>query len=119
MTSSSDFRRPTNLGPGVEALRAKWGWIVALGTIYVLVGLSALYSVVMATVASVFVVGIMMLIAGVAEVINAFQVKSWGKFLLWILLGVLYILAGQRLSQHGTRSAFGQPAPRLMESRAR
>lgn len=39
VTSSSDFRRPTNLGPGVEALRAKWGWIVALGTIYVLVGL--------------------------------------------------------------------------------
>ena len=75
-------------------MRAKWGWIVALGTIYVLVGLIALYSVVMATVASVFVVGIMMLIAGVAEVINAFQVKSWGKFFLWILLGVLYILAG-------------------------
>ena len=94
VTSSLDFRRPTNLGPAVEALRAKWGWIVALGTIYVLVGLIALYSVVMATVASVFVVGIMMLIAGVAEVINAFQVKSWGKFLLWILLGVLYILAG-------------------------
>jgi hypothetical protein len=28
VTSSSDFRRPTNLGPGLEALRAKWGWIV-------------------------------------------------------------------------------------------
>jgi uncharacterized membrane protein HdeD (DUF308 family) len=94
VASSSDFRRPANRGPGVEALRAKWGWIVALGTIYVLVGLIALYSVVTATVASVFVVGIMMLIAGVAEVINAFQVKSWGKFFLWILLGLLYILAG-------------------------
>ena len=95
MTSSSDFRRPTlNLRPGVEALRAKWGWIVALGTIYVLAGLIALYSIVTATVVSVFVVGIMMLIAGVAEVINAFQVKSWGKFLLWILLGVMYIVAG-------------------------
>ena len=94
VASSSDFRRPANLGPGVEALRAKWGWIVALGTIYVLVGLIALYSVVTATIASVFVVGIMMLIAGVAEVINAFQVKSWGKFFLWIPLGLLYILAG-------------------------
>jgi len=101
VTSSSDFRRPTNLGPGVEALRAKWGWIVALGTIYVLVGLIALYSVVMATVASVFVVGIMMLIAGVAEVSNAFQVKSWGKFLLWILLGVLY--RRQTLCHHSRR----------------
>ncbi|MGO8868892.1 MAG: DUF308 domain-containing protein, partial [Alphaproteobacteria bacterium] len=69
-------------------MRAKWGWIVALGTIYVLVGVIALYSVVMATVASGFMAGIMMLIAGVAEVINAFQVESWGKFFLWILLGV-------------------------------
>ena len=94
MTSSYDFGRPTNLGHGVEALRAKWGWIVALGIIYLLVGLLALYSVVTATIASVFFVGIMMLIAGVAEVINAFQVKSWGKFFLWVALGLLYIVAG-------------------------
>jgi len=47
-----------------------------------------------ATIASVLVVGVMMIVACVAEVINAFQVKSWGKFLLWILLGVLYIIAG-------------------------
>ena len=48
----------------------------------------------MATVASVWVVGIMMIIAGVAEVINAFQVKTWGKFILWLALGILYIVAG-------------------------
>jgi uncharacterized membrane protein HdeD (DUF308 family) len=75
-------------------LRAKWGWIVALGVVYVLAGLVALGSVVMATVASVFLVGVMMIVAGVAEVFSAFQVKSWGKFLLWALLGVLYIVAG-------------------------
>jgi len=92
--SSSDFQRPGNLRPGLDALHTKWGWIVALGIIYVLAGLIALYSVVSATVVSVFVVGIMMLIAGVAEVINAFQIKTWGKFFLWILLGALYILAG-------------------------
>jgi uncharacterized membrane protein HdeD (DUF308 family) len=92
--SSSDFGRPASLSQGVEALRAKWGWIVALGIIYLFVGLLALYSVVTATIASVFVVGIMMLIAGVAEVVNAFQVKSWGKFFLWVVLGVLYIVAG-------------------------
>jgi uncharacterized membrane protein HdeD (DUF308 family) len=94
MTSTSDAQKPYSVASGVEPLRAKWGWIVALGIIYVLAGLIALGSVVTATVASVLVVGIMMLIAGVAEVINAFQVKSWGKFLLWILLGLLYIIAG-------------------------
>ena len=75
-------------------LRAGSGWIIALGVVYVIAGFIALGSVVMATVASVFVVGVMMIIAGVAEVFNAFQIKSWGKFLVWALLGVLYIIAG-------------------------
>jgi uncharacterized membrane protein HdeD (DUF308 family) len=92
MTTLSDADKPQ--GSGVEPLRAKCGWIVALGVVYVLAGLIALSSVALATVASVFVVGIMMLIAGVAEVINAFQFKSWGKFLLWVALGILYIVAG-------------------------
>jgi uncharacterized membrane protein HdeD (DUF308 family) len=81
-------------GSGLEPLRAKSGWIVALGVVYVIAGLVALGSVVMATVATVFLVGVMMLIAGAAEVINAFQIKTWGKFFLWILLGALYIIAG-------------------------
>ena len=49
--------------PVLAPLRAKSGWIVALGVIYVIAGLIALGSVAMATVVSVFIVGIMMLIA--------------------------------------------------------
>jgi uncharacterized membrane protein HdeD (DUF308 family) len=81
-------------GAGLAPLRAKWGWIVALGIVYVIAGVIALGSVVPATVVSVFVVGIMMLIAGVAEVIHAFQIKTWGRFLFWLALGVLYVIAG-------------------------
>lgn len=80
----------TNLAP----LRAKWGWIVALGVVYLIAGVVALGSVLTATVVSVFLVGIMMIVAGVGEVIGAFQIKTWGRFLLWVLVGVLYIVAG-------------------------
>jgi uncharacterized membrane protein HdeD (DUF308 family) len=93
MTISSDILN-LRTGTDVTPLRAKWGWIVALGVVYLIAGFIALGSVVMATVASVFVVGVMMIIAGVAEVFNAFQIKTWGKFLVWALLGVLYIIAG-------------------------
>ena len=51
MTSASDIQSPLGLG-GIEALRAKRGWIIALGIIYVIAGLIALGSVVMATVVS-------------------------------------------------------------------
>ena len=78
----------------LEPLRAKSGWIIALGIVYVIAGLIALSSVVMATVVKVFIVGIMMLVAGAAQVINALQIKTWGRFLLWLLLGALYVLAG-------------------------
>jgi uncharacterized membrane protein HdeD (DUF308 family) len=94
MTSTTGTPQPFALSPGLEPLRAKRGWIIALGVIYVIAGLIALGSIVMATIVSVFVVGIMMLIAGVAEVFHAFQIKTWGRFLLWLLLGALYIVAG-------------------------
>src|SRR6201990_3016921 len=93
MTNASEALR-YQAGADLAPVRAKWGWIVALGVVYLVVGFIALGSVVTATVASVFVVGIMMIIAGIVEVFSAFQMKSWGKFLLWALLGVLYIVAG-------------------------
>jgi uncharacterized membrane protein HdeD (DUF308 family) len=90
MSIVSDTVRGADMAP----LRAKWGWILALGIVYVIAGFVALGSVVLATVASVLIVGVMMIVAGVAEIINAFQLKGWGKFLLWALLGALYIVAG-------------------------
>jgi uncharacterized membrane protein HdeD (DUF308 family) len=81
-------------GVDLAPLRAKWGWIVALGVVYLVAGFIALGSVAMATEVSVLIVGIMMIVAGVSEVFNAFQVKGWGKFILWALVGVLYIVAG-------------------------
>lgn len=91
---SSLFRSIRSPEIGLEPIRAKSGWVVALGVIYVLAGLVALGSVALATVATVFVVGVMMLVAGAAQVVNAFQLKSRGKFLVWLLLGALYIAAG-------------------------
>jgi uncharacterized membrane protein HdeD (DUF308 family) len=94
MSSMTSSPRSLDDVAGLEPLRAKSGWIIALGAVYIVAGIIALGSVVLATVATVFVVGIMMVIAGVAEVINAFQIKTWGRFLFWLLLGALYIAAG-------------------------
>ena len=66
MTSTTHAEPSPSRCSGLQSLRAKRGWIVALGVVYVLVGLVALGSVVAATVASVLVVGIMMVVAGIA-----------------------------------------------------
>jgi uncharacterized membrane protein HdeD (DUF308 family) len=35
-----------------------------------------------------------MLMAGVAEIVAAFNAKDWGHRILWLLLGALYVFAG-------------------------
>lgn len=82
------------LADAIEALRAKRGWIIALGIVSLIAGFVALGSVVLATLAAVVVVGAMMIVSGVTEIINAFRVKAWSKSLLWGLLGALYVVAG-------------------------
>jgi len=94
MSSASNTLGSPQGDSELAPLRTKSGWIIALGVVYVIAGFVALGSIMIATVASVLIVGVMMIVAGVAELINAFQIKSWGKFLIWALLGVLYIVAG-------------------------
>jgi uncharacterized membrane protein HdeD (DUF308 family) len=94
MSVTSNSPVPNSLGEGLKALHAKWGWIVALGIIFMIAGVIALGSVVMATVSAIYVIGIMMIMAGVTEIATAFSVKDWGRFALWMLLGLLYVAAG-------------------------
>ena len=51
MTSATGPTQPFAPSSGLEPLRAKRGWIIALGIVYVIAGLIALVSIVTATIA--------------------------------------------------------------------
>lgn len=70
------------------------GVLVGAGIALAAVGVLALANVLMATVASVFFVGAMMLVGGSVQVICAFNVKGWRQFAGWLLIGAFYIVAG-------------------------
>lgn len=78
----------------MNELQSKWGWFVALGVLMLVVGVIALGNLLVATVASVYLVGIMMLIVGASEIVHAFGIKTWGGFFFWLLGGLLYAVAG-------------------------
>lgn len=78
----------------LDLLRSKWAWLLAAGTVFILAGLLALANTVLTTVASVFFVGAMMIVGGLVQIIYAFQVRGWDQFLLWMLIGILYVSAG-------------------------
>lgn len=93
MSNSEDYL-DSGLGAGIGALAGRWKRVVAVGAVLILCGFLALSTVVAATLASVLLVGVLMMVAGVAEIIHAFGVRRWSRFFLWVALGTLYTLAG-------------------------
>lgn len=83
-----------NLGTALAHLRTRWGWLVGLGAVLVIAGVIALLSVVEATIVSVLWVGAMMIVAGVVEIVHGFRMKGFGRSVLWVVIGALYILGG-------------------------
>jgi uncharacterized membrane protein HdeD (DUF308 family) len=80
--------------PSVSTVRDKWGWFLALGILLLVFGFIALANLFVATVASVFYIGMMMLVGGIAYLVHAFQVKGWDHILFWAASGILYTIAG-------------------------
>ncbi|MFB9951488.1 HdeD family acid-resistance protein [Rhizobium puerariae] len=80
--------------PSVSTVRDKWGWFLALGILLLVFGIVAFANLFVATAASIFYIGMMMLIGGVAYLVHAFQVKGWDQVLFWSLSGILYTIAG-------------------------
>ena len=91
MTSTS----PTHsLGSGLSNLSSKWGWAVALGIALIICGVVALLSLVVATAVAVIWIGVMMITAGVVEIAHGYKMKGWGRSILWMITGALYIIGG-------------------------
>lgn len=76
------------------SLSEKWGWFVALGVALIMGGGIAFGNVLAATVASVYYVGMIMLVGGVLHLAQAFRVKKWESVFYWMLSGSCYTVAG-------------------------
>ncbi|PWJ76912.1 uncharacterized membrane protein HdeD (DUF308 family) [Pseudaminobacter salicylatoxidans] len=92
MTLNSDM--PDDFKKAISETRTKWGWFVVLGILLLIFGGIAFGNLFVATIASVYVIGILMLIGGIVEIIHSFGVKTWGSFFWWFLSGLLYAVAG-------------------------
>lgn len=75
-------------------IRKAWGWLLAWGILLVVGGVVALgYEFAMSVVTTVFVGGLLVAY-GVVEVVQAFKHRRWSGFLLFLLGGLLSIVAG-------------------------
>lgn len=84
----------------VSQVHKLWGWYVTLGVVLILVGIYAIWAELAATLASVIVLGVALLIAGFAQIISAFGARGAGHVILLLLVGVLDIVVGLMLLEH-------------------
>lgn len=73
------------------ALRNAWRWFAGLGVAQILLGIGASANLFLATVATIYYVGALMLFGGILQIFHAAGTRKWG---IWLLGGILYLLAG-------------------------
>src|SRR5688572_23272850 len=78
----------------LKALKQDWGLLLALGIALSVFGLLCLLMPFVAGVYTAVFIGVSMLLGGGVQVFAAFSTRTWGGFLLQLLLGVIYIVTG-------------------------
>jgi uncharacterized membrane protein HdeD (DUF308 family) len=101
---------PAFLSPGsVEPIRLRrlWGCLVALGIALIIVGFAAIGSPVVATITTVTVFGILLLVGAAVELVSMVWVRKWGTFFHHLLSGMLYLFLGLVLLDRPALGAAG------------
>jgi uncharacterized membrane protein HdeD (DUF308 family) len=78
----------------LAALRRAWGWLLAWGLLLVAAGVAALAYPALATIVTVEVIGIILLVAAGGQFAGAFWARGWGGVVYAVLCGALYLFAG-------------------------
>lgn len=73
------------LAAGVEEIRSSWGWYLALGIFFMVLGAACVIGDVSATFATVLVFGWALLFSGVFALVHAFRTHTGRGFLLSLL----------------------------------
>lgn len=71
-----------------------WGWLLALGILLTLLGVVGLGMAYSLTVVAVFWFGVLAIVGGIAQVLDAFHHKSWKGIVWHVLIGLIYVAAG-------------------------
>lgn len=85
---------PGPANPIYGELARNWKWMLGLGILMIVLGVVGLAMANALTIVSVLYFGVLALIAGIAQLIDAFKYKGWKSVGGHVLVGALYVIAG-------------------------
>jgi uncharacterized membrane protein HdeD (DUF308 family) len=107
MTPNAENRAAVVVALDLNDVRKNWGWFVVLGIVQIVVGTLAVGFAFSSTLASVVILGVLLLIAAGAQMALAMLARDWDGFYLFLLLGFLYGVAGFLTLQYPRLAAEG------------
>ncbi len=78
----------------LEKFQDQWWWFALLGGLLIVGGMVALSTPFVASISVVFVLGVIMLVSGIAMIVSSFWTGAWSAFLIQLLIGILYTVVG-------------------------
>ncbi len=90
----------SEMSASIEAARKDWGWFLALGIGLIILGIALIVYEGIGTLASIYALGVFLLVAGLMQLAAAFQARGAGHVLLYLLFGALEVFVGFMLIQH-------------------
>jgi uncharacterized membrane protein HdeD (DUF308 family) len=84
-------------------LQKQWWWLLLLGILMFVLGVVSISSAVymlITGIAMVILFGVMLLLAGIAELVTSFWAGQWKGSLLHVLAGILYLVLGFVILNH-------------------
>lgn len=102
---------PILFGPGrivlheLQELRKHWWCLFLLGLTLIICGSTAMMYPMFASVGVTIAIGIALLISGVGMVVMSFWTRAWRAFLIQLLVGILYVVAGLSMTESPVTSA--------------
>jgi uncharacterized membrane protein HdeD (DUF308 family) len=73
--------------------RKHWGWLLSLGILFVILGTIGFAMQFLVTLATVLYLGVLVMVGGAAQVVQAFSYRGWRGIVSHLLIGLLYLFA--------------------------
>lgn len=94
MTTDMDRSVRLALRHELDAIRGEWVWFLVLGIALIVLGTIAIGASVLATFATMVLIGVLLILAGIAQGLGAFWSRGWAGFFLGLLIGIFYLVLG-------------------------
>ncbi|SFK82641.1 Short repeat of unknown function [Loktanella salsilacus] len=98
--------------PFASTVRQGRNRIIAVGIVMILAGVAAIAFPLISSLSVVWIVGVMLIVASIAQSVSAFSYPKWGGIILGLLIAALWLAGGLYLLMRPLEGIFGTDSHR-------